>query len=62
MVELIPKSEAVKKAIKWISDQRQENPDKPLGKLIEEATFRFDISPGDAEFLIRFYKNQRQIE
>ncbi len=62
MVELIPKSEAVKKAIKWISDQRQENPDKPLGKLIEEATFRFDISPGDAEFLIRFYKNQRQIQ
>ncbi len=46
----------VKNAVKWISDKRQEDPAEKLNKLIDRAIFRFDLSPGDAEFLLQFYR------
>jgi len=57
MNELINKSETVKKAVKWISDQSQQNKMPITNQLLEQAVFRFDLSPRDAEFLFHFYKN-----
>lgn len=54
-----PKSGIIKKAIKWIVDEKEIQPDLTTNKLIESAIFRFDLSPGDAEFLYRFFKNTR---
>jgi hypothetical protein len=51
------KSEAVKKAIKWISNERTLKPDLSLKKLIESAIFKFDLSPTDSEFLYRLYRD-----
>ncbi|MFN2128048.1 MAG: hypothetical protein ACK2TU_09345 [Anaerolineales bacterium] len=56
MNELINKSEAVKKAVKWISDQSRQNNIAISSRLLEEAVFRFDLSPRDAEFIFQFYK------
>ncbi len=58
MATVMPEGEAIRKAIKWISAELSEHPDKPAGKLVNEAVARFDLSPKDSEFLISFYKKE----
>ncbi|MBC2703850.1 hypothetical protein [Desulfobacula sp.] len=52
-----PQGDQLKKAVKWISEKRKENPDINLPKLVDDAGFQFDLSPKDSEFLLRFVKN-----
>ena len=47
-----PSGESLRKAVKWISDERQARPDAPLVKLVDEAALRFDLSPLDQQWLI----------
>ncbi len=56
-MSVMPEGENVRKAIKWISDKRQYEPVEcgPVHSMIEEAAKRFDLSPKDEEFLIRFF-------
>ena len=51
MTTVQPAGEELRKAVKWISEARQDEPDKKLSKLIEEACMRFDLTPVDAEWL-----------
>ncbi|MBN1365486.1 MAG: hypothetical protein JW976_11820 [Syntrophaceae bacterium] len=55
MVTVMPESERVQKAIKWISANLEED-GQPLPKLIEKAVFKFDLSPKDTEFLTNFFQ------
>jgi hypothetical protein len=55
MATIIPDSEDVKKAVKWISAQLEEKNNEPLAMLIEDAVFKFDLSPKEADFLTRFF-------
>lgn len=55
MKDLLPDGEDLQRAIKWISGHLQENADQRLAPLIEEATFRFDLSPRDADLLLEFF-------
>ena len=48
-----PQGEDLRKALKWISEERLENPNKKTPQLIEAACLRFNLSPKDAEFLAR---------
>ena len=48
-----PKGEDLRKAVKWISDERKYNPEKELKGVIEEACIKFDLSPADEDFLFR---------
>ena len=50
-----PEGEDLRKATRWISDERLHNPEATLRHLIEQACVKFDLSPKDAEFLIRFF-------
>jgi hypothetical protein len=50
-----PQGEDLRKAVKWIAGKLQDKVDKPLMKLIEEASMKFDLTPNDQEFLIRSY-------
>ena len=61
-MSIAPEGENVRKAIKWISDKRQYEPEEcgPLMSMIEQAAKRFDLSPKDAEFLIRFFSSPEQ--
>ncbi len=54
MTAIHPQGEQIRKAIKYISEQRKENPDTDLTKLVDETALRFDLSPKDTEFLSRF--------
>ena len=51
-----PGGEHLRKAIKWISAERQEDEQKGMLNLIEEACVRFNLSPMDEDFLNSFFK------
>ena len=55
-MSILPQGEELRKAVKWISDERQYGDPKKLLKLIEEASLKFDLSPMDAEYLINFFR------
>ena len=59
MTTLQPEGEDLRKAVKWISEERRYNPEASLSKLIEEACLKFDLSPMDAEYLLDFLKRQK---
>ena len=43
----------IKQAVKWMDDQLQDRPGADRMKLVDEASRRFDLSPLDADFLVR---------
>jgi hypothetical protein len=51
MATVQPKGENLRKAVKWISEERQTTPDRSYQSLIEEACLRFNLSPMDAQYL-----------
>ena len=59
MATIIPRGESLKQAIKWISDERQEDETKNLSHLIQKAALRFNLSPKEEEFLNNFYKEEK---
>ncbi len=48
-----PKGEELRKAVKWVSEERKYNPSQKLKDLIDEAALKFDLSPKEADFLLR---------
>ncbi|MEW6003367.1 MAG: hypothetical protein AB1638_12090 [Nitrospirota bacterium] len=54
-MSILPEGEQLRKAIRWISDERSSNPEANLSKLIGEACIKFDLSPKDANFLVNFF-------
>lgn len=48
-----PQGESLRRAVKWISEERQDNPNKKTHLLIEAACLKFNLSPNEAEFLAR---------
>jgi len=53
-----PKGEKLRRAVKWISVERQEQKDKSFQLLIQEAALRFNLSPKEEQFLVSFYKEE----
>jgi hypothetical protein len=47
---ILPEKENLRRAIRWITEQ-----DEPTLPIIEEASLRFDLSPADSAFLIRYF-------
>ena len=58
MSTILPEGESLRKAVRWISEQAQENPNEKIYKFVNEAMSRFDLSPKDANFLLNFYTNK----
>ena len=55
MATILPEGDDLHRAVKWVSMNLQEDPDQPVNKLVQEAIFKFDLSPRDSDFLIDFY-------
>jgi hypothetical protein len=51
-----PEGEALRRAVRFVSDALQEDSAAPLGKLVDRATLRFDLNPNESEYLLRFYR------
>jgi hypothetical protein len=49
--DLLPAGETLRKAVRWISEQRRDDPGANIKKLVEEAGLRFDLPPLDQEYL-----------
>jgi hypothetical protein len=62
MSEVIPKGEDLRRAVKWVSANLQENADQPVQPLVQQAIFKYDLSPMDADFLIGFYSKRNEDE
>ncbi len=58
-MSILPEGEQLRRAVKWISDQRVENPEISLSKLVSDACLKFDLPPKDAEFLSNFFVEQK---
>jgi hypothetical protein len=54
----LPEGEDLRRAVKWISASLQEQPGEPLHRLVEQATFKFDLSPKDGEYLLNFFRKK----
>lgn len=48
--DLLPKGETLRRAIRWISEHR-DDPGIRLADVVNEAGLRFDLSPLDQEYL-----------
>jgi hypothetical protein len=57
---MLPEGDELRSAVKWISGNLQENPDQPVQPLVQQAIFKYDLSPRDAEFLIGFYSRDNK--
>jgi hypothetical protein len=55
MASTLPEGEEIRRAIKWISEMRETQPDRKLSKLVEEAALKFDLSPQQTDFLYNFF-------
>ena len=60
MTTVQPEGEDLRKAVKWISEERKYDPEAQTSKLIEEACLKFDLSPMDAEYLLNFLKENKE--
>jgi hypothetical protein len=58
MSPMMPKGEALRKAVKWISERREAQGGVPLYRILEEASLKFNLSPSDQEFLQRFFQKE----
>lgn len=55
MTEILPEGEQRRRATRWVSVRRTEEPEASLLKLIEEACVKFDLSPKDCDLLTHFF-------
>ena len=53
-----PQGEDIRKAVKWISEERQAGIAVSNDRLVEQASVKFNLSPKDVDFLMRFVKEQ----
>jgi len=51
-----PQGDAIRKAIKWISEERQSGSSANDSRLVEQAAVQFNLSPQEVEFLTKFVK------
>ena len=53
---IAPQGEGLRRALRWLSERRREEPKAPRLKLVEEAALRFDLTPAEADFLAMEWK------
>ncbi len=56
MSTIQPKGESIRQAVRWISQQREDDPKKRISTLIQEACMRFNLTPKDEIYLQSFYQ------
>lgn len=59
MPTVLPEGENMRKVLKWISGQVEDHPETPVNTLVNEAILRFDLNPKEAQFLVNFYKKEK---
>ncbi|MCX5812210.1 MAG: hypothetical protein NT178_06665 [Proteobacteria bacterium] len=60
MNDVLPEGEDLRRAVRWMSGRLQDSPDGPVPVFVNEAIFKFDLSPKDANFLIEFFRQREE--
>ena len=58
MTTILPDGEMIRKAVKWISDERLSDSSKKNRQLIGDAAIHFNLSPKEVEYLDNFLNNE----
>jgi len=58
MSNIQPQGDNIRKAVKWISEERQGGAAASNDQLVEQAAIKFNLSPNEVEFLIKFVKEE----
>ncbi len=53
-----PKGDAIRKAVKWLSEERQADASVAISRLVDQAAVKFDLNPMEVEFLTKFAKGE----
>ena len=59
MTTIQPKGENLRKAVKWISEEHKDKPDRNYRRIIEDACLKFNLSPKCAEYLNQLLEKNR---
>ncbi len=59
MATVMPQGELMRRAVKWIDERRAETGES-YAALIEKAARNFNLSPKDAIFLDKFFKEKQE--
>lgn len=51
-------SQELRRAVKWVSERRQENPELTLAQLLAEAGPKFNLTPKDQEGLMLLLREE----
>jgi len=51
-----PEGESLRKAVKWISEEKKAGSPKSQQELMEAACLKFNLTPMEAEYLSRSFK------
>jgi hypothetical protein len=60
MKDLLPDGEDIRRAVGWVAGTLKDNPGQPVLRLVQEAVFKFDLSPKDADFLIQMFRERKE--
>jgi hypothetical protein len=58
MTTIQPDSEQIRKAVKWVSAERQADANINTQKLIEDAALQFNLSPMEVEYLSKLVSEE----
>jgi hypothetical protein len=53
-----PQGENIRRAVKWLSEERQADAGANISKLVNQAAVQFDLNPMEVEFLTKFAKEE----
>ena len=51
-----PEGESLRKAVRWISEEKETGSSKSRQQLIEAACLKFNLTPMEAEYLARSFR------
>lgn len=52
-----PEGESLRRAVRWVSGERESQPGRPVSGLVDQAALRFDLAPNEVEYLLRFFRD-----
>ena len=55
---LQPQGELLRRALKWLDEQRRAGIERPRPRLVEEAAMRFNLTPWEEEFLLQTWARE----
>jgi hypothetical protein len=60
MSTIVPPSDKLRRAVEWITTEKQDRPDAALHMLVNDAALRFDLSPSEEEWLLFSLRKPKQ--